>query len=370
MEIKYPDLAFWNRRKVLITGHTGFKGSWLSLLLTRLGSNIFGYSLDPPTKPNLFELSKIDKLVNSHIADIRDYETLQKVLRKVKPEIVIHMAAQPLVRESYRVPRETYEINVMGTINLLDAVRKTDGIRVVLNITSDKCYENREWLWGYRENEQIGGYDPYSNSKGCCELVTSCFRNSYFNPQNYKQHGVALASARAGNVIGGGDWAEDRLIPDFIRSLCKREKIIIRNPFAVRPWQHVLDPLTGYLLLCEKLYEKGDIYSEAWNFGPEEKDAKNVAWLINFLCKKWGDGASWEIDSHPNVHESNYLRLDCSKAKSLLDWNSLWNIETTLNSIVEWTNSYFSGKDIRDECFSQMEKYYSTQDENITYDQQ
>jgi CDP-glucose 4,6-dehydratase len=270
-------LNIYRNRKVLITGHTGFKGSWLCMLLHHSGAKVYGYALEPPTCPSLYEVAKIDELVNSHIADIRDYQTLLKVFSEIQPEIVIHMAAQPLVRNSYKNPVETYAINVMGTVNLLEAVRHTKSVRAVINVTTDKCYENREWIWGYRENDTIGGYDPYSNSKGCSELVTSSFRNSFFNPAEYgNTHQVALASARAGNVIGGGDWAEDRLIPDFIRAIEKNEKVIIRNPYAIRPWQHVLEPLSGYLMLGAKLYSEGIKYAEGWNFGPDDKDVKPV----------------------------------------------------------------------------------------------
>lgn len=284
----------WNKKRVLITGHTGFKGSWLILLLHNLGSDVYGYALEPPTNPNMYEEAKIAGLVNSNIGDIRDYDKLLRVIQKVKPEIVIHMAAQPLVRESYKNPVDTYSTNVMGTVNLLEAIRQTPGIKAVVNVTTDKCYENKEWHWGYRENESMGGYDPYSNSKGCSELVTAAYRNSFFNSKDYHKHGVALASARAGNVIGGGDWAEDRLIPDFIRAISKGEIVKIRSPYAIRPWQHVLEPLSGYLLLAEKLYTDGPKFAEAWNFGPDDRDAKNVEWITKTICDLWGEGASFE----------------------------------------------------------------------------
>jgi CDP-glucose 4,6-dehydratase len=358
MEMKNPRADFWKSKRVLITGHTGFKGSWLSLLLYGLGSEIYGYALDPPTEPGLYKLANIDEFVKSTISDIRDYQKLQDVLLRIKPEIVIHMAAQPLVRESYRNPRETYEVNVMGTVNILEAVRLTGGVKAVLNVTTDKCYENKEWIWGYRENEPIGGYDPYSNSKGCSELVTAAYRSSYFNPEDYQKHGVALASARAGNVIGGGDWAEDRLIPDFLRSIITGKKIIIRSPDSIRPWQHVLEPLTGYLLLCERLYEEGARYAEGWNFGPDDSDAKQVDWLVQYLCDKWGNGASWEIDTRPHPHEAGYLKLDCSKAKALLNWKPRWSLETTLNSIVDWNKAYLNNEDLKTVCFNQITSYF------------
>lgn len=346
-------------RKVLITGHTGFKGSWLCLLLHRLGAEVYGYALEPPTEPSLFKEAHIDALIHSTIGDIRDYNLLLATLQKVKPEIVIHMAAQPLVRESYKNPRETYEINVMGTVNLLDAIRHTPGVKAVVNVTTDKCYENKEWHWGYRENEPMGGYDPYSNSKGCSELVTSSFRNSFFNPSTYEKHGVAVASARAGNVIGGGDWAEDRLIPDFMRSITTGKKLEIRSPYAIRPWQHVLEPLTGYLMLAGKLYLEGSNYAQAWNFGPDDKDAKNVGWITQQLCHIWGEDASYEIDTNPQPHEANYLKLDCSKAKAELDWHPRWNLETTLQSIVLWNKAFNKGEDMREVCYQQIDQYFN-----------
>jgi CDP-glucose 4,6-dehydratase len=345
-------------RRVLITGHTGFKGSWLCLLLNKLGADVYGYALEPPTNPSLFVEAKIDELITSTIGDIRDYNFLLQTLKEIQPEIIIHMAAQPLVMESYRNPRETYEINVMGTVNLFDAARQVGSVKAILNVTTDKCYENKEWHWGYRENEPMGGYDPYSNSKGCSELVTSSFRSSFFNPKEYSKHGVAVASARAGNVIGGGDWADDRLIPDFIRSISKGEKVKIRSPYAIRPWQHVLEPLTGYLALCEKLYSEGPAFAEAWNFGPDDKDAKNVEWITKTICDLWGESAQFEIDTNPQPHEANYLKLDCSKAKAELAWIPKWDIETTLKSIVDWNKSFIAGDNIRVVTENQIDQYF------------
>ena len=349
--------AFFEGRKVFITGHTGFKGSWLSILLHKLNADVYGYALEPPTSPSLFELANLEQFVHSTIGDVRDFNFLLATLEKAQPEIIIHMAAQPLVRESYRNPRETYEINVMGTVNLLEAARHIESVKAILNVTTDKCYENKEWHWGYRENEPMGGFDPYSNSKGCSELVTAAFRSSYFNPADYPKHGVALASARAGNVIGGGDWAGDRLIPDFVRSMIKGDKIVIRSPHAIRPWQHVLEPLTGYLLLCEKLVNAGTEFAEGWNFGPDDRDAKSVSWITQYLCENWGNGASWELDTQPNPHEATYLKLDCSKAKSRLRWSPAWDIETTLRSIVDWNKAYIGGEDMREVCNKQIEAY-------------
>jgi len=349
----------YKNRRVLVTGHTGFKGSWLCLLLNQLGADVYGYALEPPTHPSLFNEARIDELMTSYIGDVRNLNDLQEVVKKVQPEIVIHMAAQPLVRESYKIPVETYSINVMGTVHLLEACRNTKSVKAIVNVTTDKCYENREWHWGYRENEPMGGYDPYSNSKGCSELVTSAYRNSFFNPKDYEKHGVAIASARAGNVIGGGDWADDRLIPDFIRSITKDEKVLIRSPYAIRPWQHVLEPLTGYLTLAAKLYTEGVQYAQGWNFGPEDSDAQNVEWITNTICQLWGEGASFEIDQNPQPHEANYLKLDCSKAKAELGWVPKWNIETTLKSIVDWNKAYLKSDDIREVTNNQINQYFN-----------
>ena len=352
--------GIYENRKVLITGHTGFKGSWLCILLNKLGAHVYGYALDPPTNPSLYIEANIDEFVKSFIGDIRNLEYLQEVMSKVQPEIVIHMAAQPLVRESYKIPVETYAVNVMGTVNLLEVCRNTPGVKAIINVTTDKCYENREWHWGYRENEPMGGYDPYSNSKGCSELVTASYRNSYFNPKNYNDHGVAVASVRAGNVIGGGDWANDRLIPDFIRAITRGEEIKIRSPYAIRPWQHVLEPLSGYLSLAAKLYSDGSQFADAWNFGPDDRDAKNVEWITNNICKIWGEGASFSIDTNPQPHEANYLKLDCSKAKAELNWIPKWNIETTLKSIVDWNKAFLKGKDIRKVTSEQINTYFNS----------
>lgn len=345
-------------KRVLITGHTGFKGSWLCLLLKELGADVHGFALEPPTSPSLYKEAKIDELITSYIGDVRDLDYLTQVIQEVKPEFVFHMAAQPLVRESYKIPVETYSTNVMGTVHLLEACRKSSFVKAIVNVTTDKCYENKEWHWGYRENEPMGGYDPYSNSKGCSELVTSAYRNSYFNPSEYENHGVAVATARAGNVIGGGDWAEDRLIPDFIRAISKGEKVRIRSPYAIRPWQHVLEPLSGYLRLAELLYTEGPRYAQAWNFGPDDRDARNVECITKTICEFWGDGASYEIDSNPQPHEANYLKLDCSKAKSELNWFPKWDIQTTLKSIVDWNKAYINNDNIREVTKRQMHQYF------------
>jgi CDP-glucose 4,6-dehydratase len=350
---------FWQGRKVLITGHTGFKGSWLCMLLRHLNADIYGYALEPPTNPSLYKLCNIDSFVKSTIADIRDFSGLTGKIESCKPEIIIHMAAQPLVRLSYSEPMLTYQTNVMGTVNLFEAVRisKEQSTRVILNVTTDKCYENKEWVWAYRENEPLGGYDPYSNSKACSELVTSAYRNSFFNPEKYSEHKVAIATARAGNVIGGGDWAEDRLIPDIIRSIIQKVPVIIRSPEAIRPWQHVLEPLSGYLQLCEGLYLKGPAFSESWNFGPDENDAKSVLWIVMKICKLWGNRATFEIANMPQLHEALNLKLDCSKAKKILSWQPRWNLEKSIEYIVDFTRAYSENKSLKDLCMFQIKEY-------------
>jgi len=325
--------------------------------LQSMGAQVVGYALAPPTNPSLFEVAEVGKGMTSIIGDIRDLEHLRTVFAEHRPEIVIHMAAQALVRYSYIEPVETYSTNVMGTVNLLEAVRSTGCVKAVVNVTSDKCYENREWVWGYRENEAMGGYDPYSSSKGCAELVAAAYRNSYFHPEKYKEHGVALASVRAGNVIGGGDWGDDRLIPDIMRAITQGKSVNIRNPHAIRPWQHVLEPLSGYLLLAQKLYEEGEAYAESWNFGPNDEDAKPVQWIVERLTKSWGEGAVWVLDGGDHPHEAHYLKLDCSKAKARLAWKPRWHLEDTLSAIIDWHRAYLKGKDMRDVTMRQIDAY-------------
>lgn len=350
MEVN-PD--FWSDKRVFLTGHSGFKGGWLSLWLQAMGAEAHGYALNPPTAPSLFNVAEVGKgMAGCNIADIRDADRLRHVMQAARPEIVFHLAAQPLVRYSYAQPVETYAVNVMGTVNLLEAVRATSSVKAVVIVTTDKCYENREWTWGYRENESMGGFDPYSSSKGCAELVTSAYRRSYL-----ESAGVAMASARAGNVIGGGDWAADRLIPDFLRALDAGETLRIRSPLSIRPWQHVLEPLSGYLLLAQKLYEEGADYGEAWNFGPDDEDAKPVQWIVEKLVQAWGEGANWGLDGGDHPHEAHYLKLDCSKAKAYLDWHPRWHLEGTLGAIIDWHRAYQAGKDMRAFSLDQIRKY-------------
>jgi CDP-glucose 4,6-dehydratase len=351
------DQQFWHGKRVFLTGHTGFKGSWLCLWLTRLGAEVTGYALEPPTRPSLFELCGVDRQVRSVIADVRDTDALLAAMRGAAPEIVIHMAAQPLVRDSYRIPAETYAVNVMGTVNLLEAVRACPGVKAVVNVTTDKCYENKEWAWGYRENEPLGGYDPYSNSKACSELVTAAYRSSFFNPGDHARHGVAVASARAGNVIGGGDWAADRLVPDCLRALLQGDEIRIRNPHAIRPWQHVLEPLSGYLLLARRLCEEGPRHASGWNFGPNDDDAKPVEWIVRAICAAWDTGAAYRVDTGDHPHEAHYLKLDCSKAKGELGWRPRWDLAKALAMVVGWTRAYENGEDLTEVCLAQIAEY-------------
>jgi CDP-glucose 4,6-dehydratase len=349
--------GFWQGKRVLLTGHTGFKGSWLSLWLQSLGAQVTGYALAPSTNPSLFEIADVAQGMTSVIGDIRDLANLQAVFAKHKPEIVIHMAAQPLVRFSYQNPVETYATNVMGTVHVLEAVRNTPGVKAVVNITTDKCYENREWVWSYRENEPMGGFDPYSNSKGCAELVSAAYRSSFFNANKYEQHGVALATVRAGNVIGGGDWAQDRLIPDILAAFEQGKKVEIRNPHAIRPWQHVMEPLRGYLMLAEELFERGPIFAEGWNFGPNDEDAKPVGWIVEKMAALWGDDAQWQVDTADHPHEAHYLKLDISKVRSLLDWHPVLRLKDTLALIIDWSKQRQAGANMRQLTLAQLHDY-------------
>jgi len=349
--------SFWRGKRVFLTGYTGFKGGWLSLWLQQLGAELTGYALPPPTQPNLFEKARVSTGMASLIGDIRDGAKLLAAVRDAEPDVVIHMAAQPLVRRSYVDPVETYSTNVMGTIHLLEAVRQCASVRAVVNVTTDKCYENREWLWPYRENEAMGGYDPYSSSKGCAELVTAAYRNSYFNAKSHGQHQLALASARAGNVIGGGDWAEDRLVPDILGAFARGEPVMIRNPHAVRPWQHVLEPLRGYLTLAERLYVDGSTHAEAFNFGPREDDAQPVEWIVRQLANKWGEAAKWKVDGADHPHEASLLRLDVSKAAHRLAWRPALNLDASLQLTVDWTRANLNGQDMHAFTLAQINDY-------------
>ena len=343
---------FWRGKRVLLTGHTGFKGSWLSLWLQSLGADLHGLALEPPTTPNLFTEAQVAAGMSSTVGDIRDYETVRACMADFKPEIVIHMAAQPLVRLSYSEPVATYATNVMGTVHVLEAARSVGGVRAIVNVTTDKCYENREWAWGYREDEPMGGFDPYSNSKGCSELVTSAYRRSFF------QHsGIALGSARAGNVIGGGDWAADRLVPDILRAFELNQPVVIRNPSATRPWQHVIEPLSGYLVLAERLYNDGQAFAEGWNFGPQDDDAQPVKWIVEHLVNDWGRGASWQFDGGEHPHEANYLKLDISKAKARLPWRPRWNLATALEQITTWHQAWLAKENVQQLCLTQIQQY-------------
>ena len=350
-----PD--FWRGKRVFLTGHTGFKGSWLSLWLQNLGATLTGFALAPPTSPSLYEAAQVGKGMQSVNGDVRDLPALQKAMQQASPEIVIHMAAQSLVRESYAQPVDTYAVNVMGTVNLLESVRQTAGVKSVVNVTTDKCYENREWVWGYRENEAMGGYDPYSSSKGCAELVSAAYRSSFFNPLAYAQHGVALATARAGNVIGGGDWAKHRLIPDMLAAFELGRPAVIRNPDSIRPWQHVLEPLRGYLTLAEQLHINGPEFAEGWNFGPNDEDARNVGWIADQLTRQWHDGASWQTDAATHPHEASYLKLDISKAGARLNWRPALRLESALDLIVSWSQKRLAGVDIRATTLEQIQAY-------------
>jgi CDP-glucose 4,6-dehydratase len=345
------DQNFWKGKRVFLTGHTGFKGSWLSLWLFSLGAEVKGYALNPPTSPSLFNEAKVSSIIDSQIGDIRDQDALHECMTRFSPDILIHMAAQPLVRASYDKPIETYEVNVIGTAKVLEAARSCPNVKSIVNITTDKCYENDGRSEGYKEEDAMGGYDPYSSSKGCAELVTSSYRRSFLQEQ-----GVGLASVRAGNVIGGGDWADDRLIPDILRSFEKNEPVVIRNPKATRPWQHVLEPLSGYLVLAQKMYRDQNKYAEGWNFGPNEQDVKSVDWILNQMIGKWPN-SSWELDSSSNPHEANFLQLDISKAESKLGWMPIWELRHTLEKIIDWHLAWINKEDMQAVCLSDIKEY-------------
>jgi CDP-glucose 4,6-dehydratase len=341
-----PSRSFWKGREVFLTGHTGFKGSWLSLWLDMLGAKVTGYALDPPTRPSLFEQAGVAGTIRSIQADIRDLPRLIAAVAEYRPSVIIHMAAQSVVHRGYEDPIETYSSNVMGTVHILEAVRRLGQPCVLVNVTSDKCYENREWIWGYRENDPVGGHDPYSNSKACSELVTSAYRDSFFRAEDFGRQGIAVASARAGNVIGGGDWTNDQLIPDLMRAFLAGEPCLIRNPSAIRPWQFVLEPLRGYLMLAEKLTEDPALFASAWNFGPDEADAKPVSWIANELAKSWNGPASWRQDAASYPREAQVLMLDASKARACLGWHPVLPLNMALEWIAEWYRALQAGDDL------------------------
>jgi CDP-glucose 4,6-dehydratase len=343
---------FWRGRRVLLTGHTGFKGAWLSLWLQRMGAELTGLSVGVPTEPSLYQLARVGEGLTTVDADVRDFDAVARAVAEARPEVVIHMAAQSLVRRSFSDPRGTYETNVMGTVNVLEAVRVGGGARVVVNVTSDKCYENREWEWGYREYEPKGGHDPYSNSKGCAELVTDAFRRSFFAVDGETR----LASARAGNVIGGGDWGEDRLIPDIMRGALAGAPILIRNPEAIRPWQHVLNPLSGYLILAQALWDDATL-ADGWNFGPTDEDARPVRWIADRLSELWPDELDWRIDEGPHPHEARYLKLDSSRARARLRWAPRLDLGQALEAIVAWYRALRENADMREVTARQIESF-------------
>lgn len=349
------DKVFYKGKRILITGHTGFKGSWMCKLLTMAGAEVTGYALQPPTKPSLFEICQLSGRMKSVEGDVRDLAHLQDVFSQVQPEIVIHMAAQPLVRESYKNPVYTYETNVMGTVNVLECVRLTPSVKSFVNVTTDKVYLNKEWAWGYRENEELNGYDPYSNSKSCSELVTSSYVNSFF-----KDMDVAISTARAGNVIGGGDFAADRIIPDCIRAAEKKEDIIVRNPYSTRPYEHVLEPVVAYLMIAKAQYEDKK-YAGSYNVGPDDADCWTTGELVTLFCDQWnkatGDSIKWIDRYDGGPHEANFLKLDCSKLKNTFGWRPRWNVETTMEKIVEWSVRYLAGDDIADCMERQIEEF-------------
>lgn len=354
MKISKVDSEFWNNKKVFLTGHTGFKGSWLSIWLHSMGAKVTGYSLPAPTSPSMFELGNVKDLIQSSlIGNVIDLESLIRAMKNAQPEIIIHMAAQSLVRESYNNPVQTYQTNVMGVVNVMEAARSCSSVRVILNVTTDKCYENQEWHWGYRESDPLGGHDPYSSSKACSEIITSAYRSSFL-----KSNKIRVATARAGNVIGGGDWAEDRLIPDLYRALKNGDKIQIRNPKSVRPWQHVLEPLSGYLMLCQYLYMNGEDYSQAWNFGPVDSDSKSVEWIVDQMLKIWPyKHPGIQVIRQDDKYEATLLKLDCSKALKELNWAPRWTLDHALEATIHWFIEYLKGENIRQLCERQIAEY-------------
>lgn len=353
-----PSEKFWRGRKVFLTGHTGFKGSWIALWLHQLGATVHGYALEPESSSNSFDAFGIEeKIASSTIADIRDLPDLAAAMQRADPEIILHFAAQSLVRRSYAEPIDTFATNVMGTAHLLEAARSCRSLRAAVVVTSDKCYENHDWPWAYRENDAMGGHDPYSASKGCAELLTRSYARSFFPEQQWDSHQVAVASARAGNVIGGGDWSEDRLVPDFIRAALDGKPLIVRNPIAVRPWQHVLEPLAGYLMLAEKLVHTGPQYSGGWNFGPTDAHTRSVAWVSDRLTAIWGEGSSWVHRGEETLKEARTLRLDSGKAEQQLGWRGLWSLDEALSHTVNWAKAHRDGQDMAKFTVAQIDQF-------------
>ena len=348
--------SFWKKKKVLITGHTGFKGTWLTIWLESMGADIVGVSLEPINKNNIYHLTSIGKKIKSLRCDIRNKKKLSAIFKKYKPEIIFHLAAQPLVIDSYNFPVETYETNFNGTLNILENIRLLKTVRACLIVTSDKCYQNKEWNWGYRENDSMGGYDPYSSSKGACELLIESYRSSFFSKNN--KSFIKIASARAGNVIGGGDFAANRLIPDAVNAFSKNNLLDIRNPESIRPWQHVLEPLSGYILLAQKLYKKNSNFDQAWNFGPHNQDIKTVKEVMEIFSKKWGPKAKYRVIRNKNLHEAKLLNLDCSKANFEMKWTPKWNLNIAIDKTIQWYKAYFKKDDLYQVCLLQIDEYY------------
>lgn len=351
------DETFWAGKRVLVTGHTGFKGSWLSLWLSRMGASVCGVALPPDSEPSLYSLAKVDSVLESNFLDINDLDNLQAVFSSFKPEIVLHLAAQALVRDSYKDPLKTFSTNVLGTLNVLEATRSCASVRAVVVVTTDKCYENKEWHWGYRETDALGGYDPYSASKACAEIAANAWRQSFMGVNGIDANRCSVATARAGNVIGGGDWSQDRLVPDLIKAVMANRAVVLRNPEAIRPWQHVLEPLSGYLMLAERLVNEGGDWESAWNFGPVDADAKSVAWIVEKLIEKFGSDSRWKLDEVAQPHEATYLKLDCSRANQILEWNPVWSLDQCLDKIVSWEHSFQAGMDMQKISLDLIEEY-------------
>ena len=350
-------VSVWQRRRVFLTGHTGFKGSWLALWLNRLGAQVRGYALDPCTEPNLFTLTSVSNITEDVRGDVRDYSKLEASMTRFAPEVVFHLAAQPIVRRGYADPVGTYATNVMGTVHVLEAVRKTPSVRAVVCVTTDKCYQNQEWVWAYRESDPLGGYDPYASSKACAEVVSAAYRSSFFSVERMNEHNVGVCTARAGNVIGGGDWSDDRLIPDLVRGFCSKQAVLIRRPKAIRPWQHVLEPLHGYLMLAEKLLAQDAKFASSYNFGPSDEEIWPVERIATKLVDMWGEGASWVTDRDPIEHEDHVLRLDASKARLELGWKPSLGIEGALQWTVAWYRAWKRGENLAEFTGSQIVEY-------------